>query len=245
MLIPVIIYSLVFIWMILRNSSKNALRSQATLIVDKLHLHLLPSMNPDGFAAVPKPKRNNAHDIDLNRDFPDQVHLSIERFLFPVFNFLILFISVPAGPYIFFDGLLLQRLLNRAFLRYQMLDSHVDTHWFNAHGQFFPGNNFEEKRQVETRAVMKWIRSTRFTASATLHEVMTNCNFSSSKKWCPVQPVHHDSYNSTTVVVVELFRTFLIVGTLFTDTISYYYGYHVFRLGILTMIELLTGGTCS
>lgn len=49
---------------------------QATLIVDKIHLHLLPSMNPDGFAAETGPTRNNAHDIDLNRDFPDQVRLS-------------------------------------------------------------------------------------------------------------------------------------------------------------------------
>lgn len=46
---------------------------QATLIVDKIHLHLLPSMNPDGFAAETGPTRNNARDIDLNRDFPDQV----------------------------------------------------------------------------------------------------------------------------------------------------------------------------
>jgi murein tripeptide amidase MpaA len=30
-------------------------------------------MNPDGFAAKPTPTRNNAHDVDLNRDFPDQV----------------------------------------------------------------------------------------------------------------------------------------------------------------------------
>lgn len=45
---------------------------QATLIVDKLHLHLLPSMNPDGFAAKPNPMRNNAQNVDLNRDFPDQ-----------------------------------------------------------------------------------------------------------------------------------------------------------------------------
>nr|PNR52476.1 hypothetical protein PHYPA_008850 [Physcomitrium patens] len=45
---------------------------KATLIVDKLHLHLLPSMNPDGFAAKPNPMRNNAQNVDLNRDFPDQ-----------------------------------------------------------------------------------------------------------------------------------------------------------------------------
>jgi len=38
--------------------------------------------------------------------------------------------------------------------------------------QFFSGNNIEEKRQAETRAVMGWIRSTRFTASASFHEVI-------------------------------------------------------------------------
>lgn len=43
------------------------------MIVNKVHLHLLPSMNPDGFAASPHPSRNNPHDVDLNRDFPDQV----------------------------------------------------------------------------------------------------------------------------------------------------------------------------
>ncbi|KAL3845874.1 hypothetical protein ACJIZ3_003277 [Penstemon smallii] len=41
----------------------------ATLIVDNVHLHLLPSMNPDGFALR---RRGNANNIDLNRDFPDQ-----------------------------------------------------------------------------------------------------------------------------------------------------------------------------
>ncbi len=50
---------------------------QATLIVDKVHLHLLPSMNPDGFAAKPVASRNNAQDVDLNRDFPDQVCMSL------------------------------------------------------------------------------------------------------------------------------------------------------------------------
>ncbi|XP_038994472.1 carboxypeptidase SOL1-like isoform X3 [Hibiscus syriacus] len=39
------------------------------LIVDKVHLHILPSMNPDGFSLK---RRGNANDIDLNRDFPDQ-----------------------------------------------------------------------------------------------------------------------------------------------------------------------------
>ncbi|XP_028799970.1 carboxypeptidase SOL1 isoform X1 [Neltuma alba] len=41
----------------------------ATLIVENIHLHMLPSLNPDGFSLR---RRNNANDIDLNRDFPDQ-----------------------------------------------------------------------------------------------------------------------------------------------------------------------------
>ncbi|CAI9771409.1 unnamed protein product [Fraxinus pennsylvanica] len=41
----------------------------ATLIVDNIHLHILPSMNPDGYSLR---KRGNANNIDLNRDFPDQ-----------------------------------------------------------------------------------------------------------------------------------------------------------------------------
>lgn len=45
---------------------------QATLIVENVHLHILPSMNPDGFALR---QRGNAKNIDLNRDFPDQVCL--------------------------------------------------------------------------------------------------------------------------------------------------------------------------
>ncbi|KAF8697640.1 hypothetical protein HU200_035829 [Digitaria exilis] len=41
----------------------------ATLIVENMHLHILPAMNPDGFALR---WRGNANNIDLNRDFPDQ-----------------------------------------------------------------------------------------------------------------------------------------------------------------------------
>ncbi|KAL6213880.1 hypothetical protein ACLB2K_013319 [Fragaria x ananassa] len=41
----------------------------AALIVDNVHLHILPSMNPDGFSLR---RRGNANNIDLNRDFPDQ-----------------------------------------------------------------------------------------------------------------------------------------------------------------------------
>ncbi|KZV28947.1 carboxypeptidase D [Dorcoceras hygrometricum] len=75
----------------------------ATLIVENVHLHLLPSMNPDGFALR---RRGNANKIDLNRDFPDQ---------------------------------------------------------------FFPMNDDLELRQPETKAIMKWLDETRFTASASLH----------------------------------------------------------------------------
>ncbi|WMV26839.1 hypothetical protein MTR67_020224 [Solanum verrucosum] len=46
----------------------------ATLVVDNVHLHILPSMNPDGFSLR---RRGNANNIDLNRDFPDQVSLGI------------------------------------------------------------------------------------------------------------------------------------------------------------------------
>ncbi|XVF39031.1 hypothetical protein PTKIN_Ptkin01aG0002900 [Pterospermum kingtungense] len=43
--------------------------SLVNLIVEKVHLHILPSMNPDGFSLR---RRGNANGIDLNRDFPDQ-----------------------------------------------------------------------------------------------------------------------------------------------------------------------------
>lgn len=75
----------------------------AKLIVENVHLHLLPSMNPDGFTLR---RRGNANNIDLNRDFPDQ---------------------------------------------------------------FFPMNGDISSRQPETRAIMKWLRGIRFTASASLH----------------------------------------------------------------------------
>ncbi|KAL8463115.1 hypothetical protein ACS0TY_033949 [Phlomoides rotata] len=44
--------------------------SLATLIVDHTHLHILPSMNPDGLSLR---RCGNANNIDLNRDFPDQI----------------------------------------------------------------------------------------------------------------------------------------------------------------------------
>eukprot|EP01018_Ginkgo_biloba_P024303 Gb_15526 [translate_table: standard] len=75
----------------------------ATRIIENIHLHLLPSMNPDGFDLR---MRGNANKVDLNRDFPDQ---------------------------------------------------------------FFPQNDDENLRQPETKAIMKWIKEKRFTASASLH----------------------------------------------------------------------------
>ncbi|XP_073000243.1 carboxypeptidase SOL1 isoform X2 [Typha latifolia] len=45
--------------------------SLATMIVKYVHLHILPAMNPDGFALR---RRGNANKVDLNRDFPDQFY---------------------------------------------------------------------------------------------------------------------------------------------------------------------------
>ena len=50
-----------------------------TLIVDNVHLHILPSMNPDGFSLR---RRGNANNIDLNRDFPDQVSFWVAQSIF-------------------------------------------------------------------------------------------------------------------------------------------------------------------
>jgi hypothetical protein len=41
---------------------------RATRIVRDMHLFIMPTMNPDGFA---RGQRNNGQDIDLNRNFPD------------------------------------------------------------------------------------------------------------------------------------------------------------------------------
>ncbi|KAJ0972802.1 hypothetical protein J5N97_020761 [Dioscorea zingiberensis] len=45
--------------------------SLAMTIVKNVHLHILPTMNPDGFALR---RRGNANNVDLNRDFPDQFY---------------------------------------------------------------------------------------------------------------------------------------------------------------------------
>ncbi|KAJ6306789.1 hypothetical protein OIU78_021994 [Salix suchowensis] len=51
------------------SGSFSSLLLQARLIVENIHLHILPSMNPDGYFLR---RRGNANNIDLNRDFPDQ-----------------------------------------------------------------------------------------------------------------------------------------------------------------------------
>lgn len=53
------------------------------MIVENVHLHILPSLNPDGFTAR---KRNNANNVDLNRDFPDQVTCLIVLFSFHIIS---------------------------------------------------------------------------------------------------------------------------------------------------------------
>ncbi|KAF8411590.1 hypothetical protein HHK36_004147 [Tetracentron sinense] len=49
----------------------------ATLIIKNVHLHILPTMNPDGFSLR---RRGNANKIDLNRDFPDPVSIFVCTF---------------------------------------------------------------------------------------------------------------------------------------------------------------------
>ena len=42
--------------------------ADATRLVNGVHLYIVPTMNPDGFAAR---ARGNAAGVDVNRDFPD------------------------------------------------------------------------------------------------------------------------------------------------------------------------------
>ena len=54
-------------WICKAYQSKSSILAKKT--VDRLHLWLVPALNPDGFASG---RRENANNIDLNRDFPDQ-----------------------------------------------------------------------------------------------------------------------------------------------------------------------------
>uniref|UniRef100_A0A0K8TBC4 Carboxypeptidase M n=1 Tax=Lygus hesperus TaxID=30085 RepID=A0A0K8TBC4_LYGHE len=55
---------------------------EAMAILDKMYVHILPTMNPDGFAealegeCVNGPGRRNANEKDLNRDFPSHKYPS-------------------------------------------------------------------------------------------------------------------------------------------------------------------------
>ena len=49
--------------------SNYGVNDRATNLVNNTSIHIMPSMNPDGFELG---QRNNANDVDLNRDFPDQ-----------------------------------------------------------------------------------------------------------------------------------------------------------------------------
>ena len=43
---------------------------QVRKLVDETRIHILPSMNPDGYELH---QRANANNVDLNRDFPDRL----------------------------------------------------------------------------------------------------------------------------------------------------------------------------
>ena len=92
---------------------------RVTELIDTTRIHIMPSMNPDGYEMAAtfsdeewKSSRTNANGIDLNRNFPDQ---------------------------------------------------------------FFPSTNGAP--QPETRAVMKWINSTPFVLSASLHSGALVANY--------------------------------------------------------------------
>lgn len=60
-----------------------------TKLLNTTRIHILPSMNPDGYEFAVEGDansligRNNAHNVDLNRNFPDQYFTNkVNRFHF-------------------------------------------------------------------------------------------------------------------------------------------------------------------
>ncbi|VDL94479.1 unnamed protein product [Schistocephalus solidus] len=47
-------------------------------LIQHTRIHLLPSMNPDGYEQNGLSGRNNANDVDLNRNFPDSDQLAFQ-----------------------------------------------------------------------------------------------------------------------------------------------------------------------
>lgn len=132
--------------------------TQATLIVNNVHLHILPSMNPDGFDMR---RRGNANNVDLNRDFPDQV--SSHMLYSPSFNscFLIIIDHIRSSFCL---------LHNLYFICTKIACLHLAV-WNNKWWQFYPLNDGLTQRQPETKAIIKWVEGRQFTASASLHGV--------------------------------------------------------------------------
>jgi carboxypeptidase D len=98
-------------------------------------------MNPDGFALR---WRGNANNIDLNRDFPDQVGTPF---------------CCSTSPYASFYCILCDSPFLYPFI------------WHSHNLQFFSVNNDIDYRQPETKAIMNWVNQEHFTASASLHGV--------------------------------------------------------------------------
>lgn len=60
---------------------------RVTRLLNTTRIHILPSMNPDGYEVAVEGDansligRNNAHDVDLNRNFPDQYYTNKVRLI--------------------------------------------------------------------------------------------------------------------------------------------------------------------